>query len=484
MADQTLKILIDLGVVGADDAKAAEQLLAETAEAANKTAEAIENLAQSANKNTAANKASTEAIEPNVAALQEVAAIAGELANGDYSKMPESVVKLANQMGLLGEMLSPVGIGLMGVGAAAYFVYEHFKEVDARLAMLADHWRDFDDIIGDLEGINARNAAIDDMIGKTDSLASSTQKVSTATKDLSDDTDDLNLTEKIKLQYLQEELKKEEEVAIAKVNARRATGEITAEEANKEIGSIRGQFSELSRFETSKSEQREIDSYKDELAKQKNIAGDLGKKQISNSAAVTGADLDATEKKKQWESAKADVEKETKWLHDHDSKLSPDEDEKERAKLHLLDMRAIQAGDKYDQSVKHANSVRGQAQTDKSQLEEANRRIDDLNKKITRLETNHTLAQKHRDNMAGFEHQQNGVAAHSAQFNSILEKKDSTGQSIDSMAKAMHLSQQETAKIVERIIGHQSNYQQVITSMHARIDQLENQSRSSGFNHR
>lgn len=59
-------------------------------------------------------------------AMREMTVIARELANGNFSRLPGSVSILAQKFDLLGAILSPVGIGLMGAGVTAYFLYEQF----------------------------------------------------------------------------------------------------------------------------------------------------------------------------------------------------------------------------------------------------------------------------------------------------------------------------------------------------------------------
>ncbi len=344
-------------------------------------------------EHAAAVETDTVALGMNATAMRESLVVGRELARGNYTRVPGSLTILGQQLGFVKSALAEVvpflpvlGIGLAAVGIEAATFYSAFKKVNDEIEVLQSQGKELSRILSDQEGSEAMLKALDSMAGRADravksihDLTNASQDLATATKEqieLSDAADKASSTA----------ASKEEQDRLGLISAAQGAGLISPQQAKAREAQSKRSAQDVADFEASKAEQAKIDALTSERDAQKQVALGASSQQDKQAGEIVGADMNVISKKSLYDSAKADAEKEAKFLASGQaSKLSANEFSVEIAKQKLLIERSIDAEAAYTAAVNAAADVKKKADATDKLLEDSQKRILELNKQIDKL---------------------------------------------------------------------------------------------------
>ena len=460
MADNTLEILIKLGVIGKEDAAAVRDLLKETGEAGEEANQSMngsmpENLASLGKYKKAVSDAG-ESVEHLGIKNHELREITAEL--NHILPLTGTAMKAA---------FNPEVGGIVLALSAIEKLVEHFHHLAEVSEAIEAHEIDFDKIVTGGEAIDAQNSALDSTAGKLDAAADSTLKLASASHTLAEKTEAANAALKQNAQFADEENRKQMESLLARVQAQLALGQITEAQAAQRERDIKGEFGASTNLAASQSESKEIQTLKDELEKQKALLEGFEKQKTATAGAVGSADTSVETAKGKLDRAQKDLSDQNEFFQKHHADFTPEQFETEMAKSKQLDLRVVQFQGAYDEAVQSAERVKKSVATIADNLQSAQSRIAELNLTIGQREVSHEAADTHRTNMEGFGRTQAEADQLSKLANTPGGKEESQAEQI---AKMIANHQQVTSSQMQFIAnayvlatGHQAQtWQQII----------------------
>lgn len=370
-SDKTLKLLIELGVIGKEDAQAAKQLLEETTKTSANLADemGVVNVStQDVNKALTETGESAEKFNLHGREMHEVFhhlnAILPDLGTG------------------LKALVNPeVGGLLLGIELFQQLT-EHLKKMAEVQKAIRENQIDFYRIVTGADQLKEANDALAELADTADRAGHSVQNLITASEKLKQSTEDYTASINRQTQSQDALLKKQQEVALAKVRAAEALGAITPEQAAEQEAKIRGQSTQAESTAQRNAEIIEIDRLKQELSQQTEIQKNAKDHQVDNENATDHAQLNENFAKKSYDDAKSEVEKHSKFLADNIGQLTGEQYAHEQRVQDLLIKRELQAEDNYNAAREHTAAVKSSAGQMAKDMEEASKRIAELQRQI------------------------------------------------------------------------------------------------------
>ena len=258
--------------------------------------------------------------------------------------------------------------------------------------------------------LTAAEAAVVDVSGNElkkayqkaeDAAAVSMEHLASASRLLTQATTESNDALKTRGQYQDEEIKKEEAVALARVRAALAIGAITEAQAAQQERDIKGRGNRQTDQADHDTAQGEIDNLNQELQRQKGIAAGITNQRTNNPPKLEEAKAAEDITKKLMDYAISDRDKHAKFLEEHGSEMSMHDWEQAQRLQKGLVRRAGDAEDAYNAAHEHAEGVRKAAEKMQKDFDEASQRITELTRQVQEKTEALGAADAHRNTMRG-----------------------------------------------------------------------------------
>lgn len=448
-------------------------------------AEKIENQAAAgaALENAAAQKILGEASAISTVSMRELTVIARELANGNFSRLPGSASILAGQFGLLKYVFSAAGAGIISVGVAAYFLYEHLNQVNAELdkttealekqnleehaanvRRLADAWNDAQKEIGKYYAELATAGADKDPIKtQLDNVTKLRDAELEATKQK------IEALGKEEVAYLRAHGATPEQIAAVEERTRRQGESIDAQKAANDGPEALAREQQM-RSKNDARLQRESNAAIQKAADARLALEQHDAEMKEKSDFLDPAKDPAKERSKKREAANAELSSASQMITGFDAENNID--------YTAMRAAAINAAQEKLDAVNHEEEAA------KTRLAQLKSETFSLTEKAAQSETESKNAQNVSETNRGRLRQLPGEQAQtgkiatvndqSRQFQDIISTRDQrTGETIGQMGAHIGQTNDQILKTVDKIINQQMTVQQVLAAYEARIRWME-----------